>query len=669
MAFVFAEYAGILIALGFTLALLLGGGALFARALRFPGFIEAGLVERAGIALLCGCASLPLTLDVAGRLGATVMAALAAILAFVGAPSLFRSAAWKVANDGPLWAAAAICWVLFGAAFMIDWPTGTGLAHSLIAVDYVKHAAFTWSIAQSGTPPWNPSFFDPGRSSVYYYFFYTITASVSLLAAPFGIEARHAAYAGGLASGFAFTALFYQVWRRSGADAAAGARDPARAFDLSFLAVVAVGGLDIIPALGIALGSDGRVVLRDPGQGWDELVTPLLSSPLWVPQHLAALCAAFVGFMSLARPSGGGDARRIALAALAFASTAGLSVYVAMGAAAIGGVWLILLIAARRLEDAAHLALAGCGALILATPWLATLGSMADGSGASPIAFRPRGPDWIMSFFPAKPALTIARLSFMPIAYALHFGLFGLGSWMFWNRAGRHGLANDLARILAIGACAALLIGSFVRSTIHANDLAWRIMMFAQLAALVWTYSALRAGAFSASAATEASRRALTTLGYATIAYTFVMMRWDVRNGPLEHAVNRDEAAAWSWLDARLPAGAVAQSQPDVELSFSYGLYGKFPAAVSDHHNGRLFGPSRAAVEARIAEIAPIFSNPSMTYDEVREVAARYGVSALVVTALDAVFADPKSWVASAATSYANEHVRVYLLPGSDNKK
>jgi len=662
MAVVFAEYAETLIAFLLTFALVLGGGALFARTLRFPGFAEAGLIERAGIALLCGCAGLPIALDLAGRLGGHAMASVAGALALAGAPAFFRGAGWKPFRDAPLWAAAALCWFLVGVGGIIDWPADAGLAHSYIVIDYVKHAAVTWSVALSGTPPWNPTYFDPGRQIAYYYFFYTITASASLLASPFGVEARHAAYASGIVAGFAFLALFYQVWRRAATDAAIGMREPSRPLGWGFLALALAGGLDIVPVLGIALGSNGKFWLPDPGHVWDEQVTPWVSGALWVPHHLAALCAAFVAFMALARPSGGGDARRTALAALAFASMAGMSIYVAIGGVAIAGVWLVLLLQSRRWTDAAHLALAGGGALLVATPWMLTLLPMVGEHGPSPIAFGLRGPPWLPSAFDSALALNLARLSFMPIAYALHFGVFGLGAWLFWKRAGRQGLKNDLAQILVIGACASLTIGSLFRSTIQSNDLGWRIMMFAQLAALVWSYSALRAGAFDLTVATKTAKRVLLGLGYATIAYTFLMLRWDTHGSALRHVVTHDEAAAWSWLEARLPAGAVAQAQPDVERSFSYGLYGKFPAAVSDHHNGRLFGPSKEAVEGRIAEIAPIFSNPSMTYDEVRQVAARYGVSALVVTALDRVFADPKSWVATAESSYANERVKIYLL-------
>ena len=90
-------------------------------------------------------------------------------------------------------------------------------------------------------------------------------------------------------------------------------------------------------------------------------MTPWVQTALWVPHHAAALVAAFVGFIALARPAEI-DLRRTLLAALAFASTAGLSIYVGMAAAVTAAAWLVALLAQRRRSDALNLALAGAWA-------------------------------------------------------------------------------------------------------------------------------------------------------------------------------------------------------------------------------------------------------------------------------------------------------------------
>jgi hypothetical protein len=46
----------------------------------------------------------------------------------------------------------------------------------------------------------------------------------------------------------------------------------------------------------------------------------------------------------------------------------------------------------------------------------------------------------------------------------------------------------------------------------------------------------------------------------------------------------------------------------------------------------------------------------------VRARGARYNISALVVSARDAVFAAPGAWTAAAVADYANPGFRIYLL-------
>lgn len=669
MYFVVAEIIATLNAFLLMLLLILGGGALFAGALRFPGFVTAAAIERAGIAILCGFACLPVLLDLAGRFGIGVMTALAFAAALAGGPALLRGVSFKFSRTLLLWIAVAVFWILGGTAILIDWPTGSGLAHSFLVIDYVKHAAATWSIAQSGTPPWNPTFFGPDRRAAYYYFFYTLTAPVSILGGPIGVEARHASYASAVIVGLALFALVYQVWWRAATDKAAQVSDPSRPAGFGMLALLLTMGLDILPVLALAGISCGNFWLKET-EWWDDQVTSWLDSTLYVPHHVAALCAAFVGFIAIARqPSGDGDLRRTVLAALAFASMAGMSVYVAICAALIAGIWLIVLLFAQRFTDSVRLLLAGIGAVSLAAPWLATLLPLLRGDGPSPIAIRLPGPLWLDRLFESGSERSFARASTMPFFYAIEFGVFGLGTFAFWRKAGRRGFATDLSQVLIIGTATSFIIGSFFRSTILNNDLGWRAMLFAQLATLIWTLSAMRAGAFARPGAFATSARIFFVLGYVTTGYALAQIRWNPPRTSLQQATLRGEIPAWSWLNAHLPEGAAVQAQPDVERAYSYGLYGRFPMPVSDHHNGRLFGAPATAVEARIFEIAPIFSNPTISYAEVLRIAAHYGISALVVTALDPVFSDTKSWAASIPASYSNAHVRVFLLPEPGNDR
>ncbi len=658
MLFMIGEVCATLGAASCLALLLICSGAFFATKLRFPGFAAAPPAEWLGLSLICGLACLPVLLDLGGRLGVRAMVAVALAVAAAGVPAVIaKGRELETIRIGPLLGLAA--WALGVVAIIVDMPVADGLAHSLLVVDYVKHASTTWAIAASATPPYNPTFYEPGGHASYYYFFYTLTAVVALILEPLGIAARHVAYAGPIVIGPALLALAYATWKRSGADEAVGAKG--RATVTLLAALLFATGLDLIPtALLVWLRGDWALSPEE----WNDQVTSWLLSVLWAPHHVAALCAAMVGFMALAGDPADGRAsvgsRRILLAGLSFASLAGLSVYVAMGGALTAAIWTVFLAARRRIGEARRNAAAGLLALALAAPWAATVLQRAATGEPRPIALAIRAFPITDVLIQDEPLRSIVRLVMMPIGYAVEFGVFGLGAVLFWRMAGRRGMARDLGLILVIAACVSFLIGSFVRSTILLNDLGWRIMLFAQLATLVWTAAAVRAGAFSRGAPRRAAIVCLT-LAYAVDVYALMQLRLNPVMAP-HSASLPDEIAAWRWLDSTLPRIAVVQEDPIKTRAYDYGLYGRFPEAVSDRHNGYLFGAPHAAVERRLADIGPIFVDRSLGVDAVRAIAVRYGISAIVTASGDPVFDDPSAWPARTKPDFANAHVRIFLL-------
>jgi hypothetical protein len=648
------EFCAALAAFALMFALVAAAGAALADRLRFPGFAEAPRLERIGLGLICGVGCLPVGLDLVGRLGPFAMTLAALALAGLGAPALLRA---KASPFHPGWIAAALIWIFAATAIVIDMPGVGNLQHSLLAVDYVKHAATTWSIAEDGAPPWNPTYYEPGRAMSYYYFFYTLPAVVTALGAPLGLAARHAAYACAPMMGIALFALARAALLRSGADAAAG--DEKRPANWPLLALLLATGLDFIPLTIVYLGG-GRDAdfLFVHFVDWDEQVTSWFNSVMWVPHHVSALCAAIVGFIALTAP--GEDRRRILLAALAFASMVGQSAYVAMPAALGAGFWLGALLWRRRFDIAARLCLAGVGALALAAPWLATLTPRFGADGRSPIGLRLRGPQWIDIVAGSEQAGALWRGLSMPMFYLIDFGVFALGAYVFWRKAQRRGFADELGAALLCLTAASFVIGSLLRSQILMNDLGWRVMLFAQFAALIWTAAAARQGLLFTGGMRYAAGGALG-LGYAALLVAVMQLRFFF---PHEHmrATLTDQMAAWSWLDAHLPRGAVVQPHPSHDREYGYGLYGRFPVAVADGHNARLFGARPAEIEERIDYLAPIFSGTTIRLDDVRRRAARFDIAALVVSSCDEIFAAPGAWTATTPPAYANPNFRIYLL-------
>jgi len=655
MTLFWSDFFSTLGCVGLFLLMLLGAGSFLARELKFPGFDDARGFERAGVALLCALACLPVMLDLAGRFGAVAMASLAGVIACAGLPALLRGVG-KPDRRAAAWLAVAFAGVVVSIVLLIDWPMAGGLKHSLLVIDYVKHAESTWAIAQSGTPPLNPAFYEPEHRAAYYYFFYTLTACVELVAHhAFGAQARHAAYASASIAAFALLALMSELWKRSGADEAVHSRSSLKSPTVWMIGLLLAAGLDLIPWTRMALGGQAPTT----PETWADQITTWVSTALWTPHHAAALIAAFVGFIALARPAAP-DPRRILLAGLAFASAAGLSVYIAMGAAATAALWLAALLANRRLRDAAALLAAGALAAVFAAPWLATVVGRA--TGEAPIAFAMRNAHMLPYQF-ANPALdALAHLTVMALVYVIQFGIFALGGVAFWRAAGRNGLKTDIGLILVLSTAASFIIGSFLRSTMINNDLGWRIMLFAQTALLIWTLAAIRAGLLFDRKSLVSAASICLMIGYADLPLSFYLIRTAFPDNAMTRVLNLEERRAFSWLDANLAAGARMQAQPRQDFSFNFGLYGRFPAAVADCHEARLFGAANHDVSARIAELTPIFSSETTTIAEAETLAARYQLAGFVVTADDPVFDKPNAWVTQKSPAFASPHVRVYLF-------
>ncbi|MBY6239703.1 hypothetical protein [Methylosinus sp. Sm6] len=657
------EFCAALAAFVLLLAIVAAAGAAVADRLRFPGFAEGARLERAGLALVCGFGCLPVALDLAGRLGPRAMALAALSLAALGAPALLRARPSSLQGG---WIAAASIWIVASILIVIDMPGVGSLQHSLLAVDYVKHAATTWSLAEAGSPPWNPTYYDPGRAMSYYYLFYTLPAVAAMLGGPLGIAARHAAYACAPLMGFALFALACTALRRSGADAAAGQNDAGeerKPANWPLLALLLATGLDIVPLtiLYFGGGRDADFVFLH-FVDWDEQVTSWFNSVMWVPHHVSALCAALVGFIALTAPgeSWRDTRRRVLLAAVAFASMVGQSAYVAMPATLGAGFWLAALLWRRRFDIATQLCVAGLGALALAAPWLATLLPRFGGEGKSPLALRLRGPEWIDIVAESAQAGAFYRGLVMPMFYLIDFGVFALGAYIFWRSAGRRGLANELGMAIVCLAAASLLIGSLLCSQIVMNDLGWRVMLFAQFAALIWTAAAMRQGLLASGRLRYAASVGLA-FGYAALVVATLQLRFFFPHAHMRDTL-ADQMAAWSWLDARLPSGAVVQPTPSRSREYGYGLYGRFPVAVADRHNALLFGARPAEIEERMDYLSPIFSETTLSLDDVRRRAGRFAIAALIVSSRDAVFAAPQAWTASARADYSNANFRIYLL-------
>lgn len=628
------------------------------------GFRQAPMSEKILTGLITGSALLPLLDSMAARFAGLDsalafnlgLAALALVLAF--------KTHWRVAPSRSVLALTAL-WFAVVMFEWIDFDTGSILYQPFTSFDTVKHAATVQAIHDSGAPPLDPFFLRPERVS-YYYFFYTVAALSQRLCAGWA-DAKAAT--GGLTfwTGLGLFAVMRLVLERGGYLPQA---DPARRSKLVLL-ILAASGLDIVPVLIIGLWTGKWVA--DPAS-WSEQITGWFESVIWVPHHTTALIAILFGFMA-AVDGFGKNLRRSAapaiLAAMAFASALGLSIWVTFAAAAGAAFWFVVLVAERRWRAVAALAVIGLIALVLAAPQLHDLSAGRDGGIPVTLtvhSFRPAD-----GLFPPGIMQNVARFLCLPLNYFLGFGVLFAGAWLYWRARPQTQPPNELARVITICAFMGLFIGSFLRSIIFNNDLGWRVMLFPMTAGLMWTAAWLQR--FPPKQIPLAMKALLGT-GYATSLYALIGLRAYYAFLPvLPHSVqvfagNADTQhalrLAYAWANANLPEQAILQHNPHAPSvstrATAFGLYSRNPVAVSDRF-GSLFGADFDLVSARLGELAPIFEG-RLSAAEVKDRATKNHIDELVVTSDDSVWSQPSSWIWQAKPDYESSGVRIIPVAG-----
>ena len=611
-----------------------------------PGFGIARLLARAGVlredrnlhlwGLVLGPSLLPaldaLLLRWTGFPGAIIVNG---ALAAVGARA-FIDAARRV----PLrwWTAIAFCWAAAAWA-NVDFDWNGRLYQSVTVNDGVKHSAVIGALVRDGVPLHDPFFARPGISG-YYYYFYIGPALIHWIGRPL-IDSRMAFTAGTIATLLAFPALMMLL-----ADAAALiASDKRRLFLRVMLVLCLVSGLDLLPGLWVLLRTGDAYAQLD---WWSEEVRWALTSVLWVPHHITAVIAVFVGCLLLARSSGRALVGSV-IAGLAFATAFGASSWIAIAAVPILALWWLCERLATGRAGMWLLPVSGAVALLVSIPQILDIRAGRTMSGP-PLGFymRPLGPIRVL---PHGVGEWLTHLVVTPGGYLMEFGIFALGSILFLAR-GRlaDSRATPIGRLLLVSAPVSLLTVTFVRSTVMYNDFGWRSVWFAQLPALLWTASIL-------AARPQLLRRsplwsAAFVLGVTAVTWDMAGMRL-IRPYFFSNYVNAnpevdyDMRSAYEWADRSLPAGLLVQHNPaQAYRALDFGLYSDRPVPVADGE-AQLFGVDHSAVHNRIVDLRPIF-NQAISPPEIERRAAAAGAGALLLTSADPLWraggGPPKDW-------------------------
>ena len=554
------------------------------------------------------------------------------------------------------WIAIAVCFAIVVIA-LIDLQFGHRLYYSVAAYDYSFRAAITGAFVRAQHLPASNPFFFAGTPQPfrYHYFWFMIAAlPIRLSEALFGhtlLAPRYAVIASSVwvALGLMSIAALYvrfvlQLDKRVA---------------LFAIALFGVSGLDIVPMLPQQLASfwNPDLPFYATIDWWNaDQVTGWLDTVLWVPHSAASLIACLMGFLVLwNQPRFRWQA---ALgAALAFASSTGISVYVTAVFAVVCVLWTLYLLLRRDWPQVAMLVCAGVCAAILAAPFLQEL----TGNSSTQAAF---ARFTIRNFDPLLQVLEylniqnawvegIGNLILLPLNYFLELGVF-LIAGVVWFRARRKGwrTLKPSEVVLALLAIVPLVVCSFVRSaTINMNDLGARGMLVAQFALLLMAANWLAGSGLR-------SRIGIATLaiGILTSVYEFTLLRTFEIASDYNLVGRTDEIAGdpnaglrgysarivYKELDRTLPPSAVVQHNPDGNHDILAGLYTNRQFAIRDLPTAITFTGNATGPEAAFAPVAALFNGER---NDPKTVCRDNFIDVLVVKDNDKAWENRTGWV------------------------
>jgi hypothetical protein len=622
--------------IGLILAMLLGiiwialPGAGIARLIGRLGVDCGRCWDRMGWALLLAITLLPAIDALLVRwVGMAGMAGLHGALALV---ALTRGR-WLIPAGTSGWAIAGpltiILWAGIVAFTFIDFSIGGMLNQSLLDLDLVKNAAVTSAIAREGLPFADPFFARPGFVG-YYYYFYLWPAALQWSGGAL-VNARMAFAAADFWAGLTLVALLWRI----AVDARMIRPGRARAFMALLLLLCVTSGTDLL-MMAVRLMATGKVEAQS--DWWNTEIVFALRSILWVPHHMIAMIAVWGAFLLIVRAQAAAGVLRWTLAAMAglgIATCFGSSVWIMLTTAPILVGWGC--IALWRRDPV--LPVAGCIALIVALVQVSDLLSYRN-DGGLPIALAVR-PFTVL--LPEGGHWTWLHLALLPLNYGIEFGLFLWGTIAWW-RSGAFDRREPVQWLLLTSAAVSLIVASFLKSTIINNDLAWRSIWFAQLAAMLWTAAWLQ-GPTPGLRHQSLTFRLLLALGICAVVWDVVGLRlirppW-FRTSFSElispRADDDDQRLVYEQAALLFPASDVIQHNPALHRRiFNFGLYGVQRTGVADRE-ANLFGASAQAVQQRIARLRPIFET-AMPPSEIRRRAQAVGIDHLLFASADPIW-------------------------------
>jgi hypothetical protein len=573
-------------------------------------------------------------------------------------------------------------WLIVALGVLVDVQAGNRLFPSVTAYDHSVRAALNRSILDHGVPPVNPFFF-PGHTVPlrYYYYWNLLCALTSKLG---NIDPRLSLYASCVWAGFALAAIIPLYLKYF-----IGDRVQLRAKSLLGIGLLTVTGLDLIPT---AINMLTHRVDADI-EGWNpSQITSWTDSCLWVPNHIVGLVACLLGFLAIWNVSSetalGERMKGAAFAALAFASAAGLSLYVSFTFGIFLVVWSFLLLHRQQWAELLMFAAAGVGAAVLSVAYLNDMRTAPGSEGFALWAVR-----WDLNLFSRQTGVGFEVLAAgisilaLPLWYVMELGFFfAIGLLRLRSLLRRRELLSrcETAAWMMLGS--SFFVASFLRSrVIAANDLGMRSALVMQFVLLLWAvpfvydwWSNTDRAKFKTMLAPIVRPSTLLFMlilgAMASIyqagllrSYTFLHSDDPSAQG-FARLPSSDTAGtiygirkAYEEIDKTLPQEAIVQYNPLTHSYYPFLLYSNRQPVSAAPGCGVSFGGKIYDCIQIQFKLTYVFNNPRWEgAKSLDAVCDKYSINDLMVTDQDPVWQHSDTWVWKRKPRIANQFVRVF---------
>lgn len=641
-------------------------------------FRDAGWTERMLLSVTLSTAISPIAATLIGRylslrVACVFFAAITVAALVVAIRDARRQRGGRFSREMKIGGAIFAGWMVIAIASLVDLQFGTRLYMPMAAFDQCLRAALAAAALRTGVPPANPFFYPGHFVPMRYYYYWNVLCA--LPARMFGLTPRVSALAGVVWSGFALAALIPLYLKHFCEETVALGRK-----SLLGIALLAVTGLDLIPTIVYFLAQ--RTILADM-EWWDGVqVTSWLDSLLWVPHHVAGLVACFIGFLVLwVVPRNSSQRERMqaaVIAGLAFASAAGLSVYVTFTFAIFLVIWTLVLLRSHLYPEVLMFAVTGIVTIVVSLGYLHDLRQ--PGYGGTFATFYVRALETVENFgdnhIPWQWLEDIFLALMLPVHYVVELGFFALVGFAqvrkYWRRQGPL-LKWEWAAICICGV--SLLVGSFLMSTTGNNDLGYRSILLAQFILLLWAVPTVyRWRAKGRRGSWRLACQVFLWVGVAGVLYQLIELRaftilldrssyvdeapWLPHSDDIGSDVYRARAG-FEMLNRKLPQDAVIQVNP-TNPAYDVNIYYARQQSVAGLRNcGTPFGGDPFACEPIQRKILEAFNGRNAyRTEDANQLCTDLGIDVLIAERSDRMWAIKRSWVWSGETLVENPYMR-----------